>query len=99
VGLGDLAELSEFARPGVCEKNVEAAFAFLDCCEESVEVGQLRYVALNADGVGADQFHGRVELGLTTAGDEDERTFPGEPLGGREADAAVAAGDESDLSF
>src|SRR5262249_33672021 len=49
--------------------------------------------------VPADQLDRLVELGLPPAGDEDMGPFLNESPGRRQADAAVAAGDDRDLAF
>jgi hypothetical protein len=56
-------------------------------------------VRLDAGGPRPDRLNGGVEFGLTAAGHEDPRALGRETLGGGEADAGGAAGDDGDLSF
>src|SRR6202021_1640112 len=49
---------------------------------DAVEGGQSGNVSLNTSDVAADRLHGRFELFLTTAGDEDVGTFSYEELCG-----------------
>jgi len=53
---------------------------------------------LHAGGASAELLNRSVELVLTAAADKDVSTLGDEPLRRREADAAVAASDECDLS-
>src|SRR5579863_9861664 len=60
----------------------------LDGLVETIEVGQSGNVSLNASNVAADRLHGRVELFLTAARDEDvgalfyEQLCSGQPYPG-----------------
>jgi len=56
-------------------------------------------IGLYAGDVRADLCDGLVDLGLAAAGDKHVGALFNEPLGGREADAAAAAGDDGNLVF
>ena len=97
--LGDGAEGQHLAPARIGEEDVDASLLLLDGGVEPIEVGELRHVALDGHRAVADLLHCLIELGLTPARDEDVGTFVREPLGGGEADAAVAPRDHRDLSF
>ena len=96
--LGVAAQGTEFSGAGVGEEDVDSALFALDLIEQTVEVVQIRNIALHTYDVASDLFDGRVESGLTAAGDVDEGAFCDEALCGRETDAAVAARNHCDLS-
>jgi hypothetical protein len=81
------------------EEDVDAACAFLHRRDQAVEVGELRNVALNRGDSPADLLDGGIKLTLATTRDEDVSAVRNEPLCRRQANAAVAAGDEGDLSI
>ena len=89
----------ELAAAGVGEEDVEAAFLLLNGGEELVEIRKVRDIALDAECIRSEFLHGGIELRFAPAGDEDEGAFRDETLGGGEADAAVAAGHQSDFVF
>ena len=47
----------------------------------------------------SELLYGGIEFGLPSSGDEDEGSFGNELLCGGEANAAAAAGDDSDFIF
>ena len=97
--LGDRLERQERATARVGEQDVDAAGLLADLLEKAIEIIDLRDVALNTGRVAADFADGGVKLGLAAAGDEEARALRGETLCGREADAAVRAGDDDNLAF
>src|SRR5208282_417834 len=78
--------------------NVEATLRAFNGGIDAVEVCKIGNVAADASNVAANEFHGSVEFGLTTASDEYIRAFGHKPFGRGESDAAAAPGDEGDLS-
>ena len=64
-----------------------------------IEIAELRDVSLNPGHVFPDFFHCRSKLAVTATGDENVGAFACEPLCRRQPDAAIATGDERDLSF
>lgn len=96
---GDSAERCKIAPSGIGEQDVDLPGLLADRLKETIEVGQLRNVALHAYGPTADFGNRRVELGLTPAGHEDTRAFLREPLGAGQPDAAVGSGDDRDLAL
>src|SRR3989441_3468835 len=97
--LGDRAQRRERAAAVIGEADVEPAFLSPHRLVQTVQVRELRHVALNAGGPLADLLHRGVELVRAAAGDEDVRAFLREPARGREADAAVATRDDGDFPF
>ncbi len=77
---GDIAEGSKFANAGVGENNIDSLLHLTDCLVETIQVGQLCDVSLNASYVAADCLHGLVEFLLATARDEDIGTLFDEEL-------------------
>src|SRR5258707_197665 len=71
----------------------------MDLRERTIEIAELRDVSLNSSHVFPDFVHCRSELAVTATGDENVRAFACEPLCCRQPDAAIATGDERDLSF
>ena len=67
--------------------------------KESVEIVQIRHVALNARDVISDFPHSVVEISLSAPGDEDVGALGDEAPSGRKAFSTIAARDEGDLSF
>jgi hypothetical protein len=63
------------------------------------EIGEARCVGADADRFRAELLHGGVEFGLAAAGDVDGCAFVDEALGGGEANACAATGDDCDFSF
>ena len=96
--LGDLAERGELRAAGVGEQDVDPPVLLPHRRVEPIEVGQLRDVALHADRPVADLGDRPVQLLLPAAGDDDLGPLGREPLGRRQADAAVAARDDRDLA-
>src|ERR1700688_2797499 len=82
----------------VGEQNVQMSLLCLHDCEQPVEVIQIRYVALNPRNPGAQGHYCLVQLILTPASDEDVCTLRYKPLRGRQADAAIAACNDGNLS-
>ena len=95
--LGDRSKSGNFSGARVGEQNV--AFLLLHGGVQSVEIGQLRDVSLDAGDILADLPGREVELALTAAGDEDVSLLGGESLGGGEANTTVAPCDDCDSSF
>jgi hypothetical protein len=87
--LGDRSKSGNFSGACVGEQNVDLAFLLLHGGVQSVEIGQLRDVTLDAGDILADLPGREVELALTAAGDEDVSLLGGESLGGGEANTTV----------
>ena len=97
--LGNRPEGRELRAAGVGEENVDAALLPLHFGVKTIEIPEACYVASNARGLLSYLIHGRVELGLPAARDEDVGALLGKASGRGETDPAVASGDDSDLSF
>src|SRR5260370_6576380 len=96
--LRDLFQGGKFSDAGVGEDDVKLPFCF-DCLIKAVEVCQFGNVSLNASDVSADRLHGRVELFLTAARDEDEGTLSYEELCRRKPHPGCATGNDCYLSL
>src|SRR5580658_4481995 len=96
--LGDLTKGREAAASGVGKQDVETALLVLNGGVDAIEVCKVGDIAADAGNVMFNEFHGGVEFGLTTAGDEDIRAFGHKTLGCSESDTAAAAGDQGDFS-
>jgi len=59
---------------------------------KTIEIGQLGNVSLDASDIAADRLHGRIELSLTAARDENVGTLSYEELCGSEPDPGRATG-------
>jgi len=84
---------------GVGEDDVEATFFLFDQTEQSVKVGWLRDVSLDAADVLAYLLNCSGEVAFAPATDKDIRTFDGELFCCCKTDAAIAARYERDLSI
>src|ERR1700722_8473315 len=72
---GNGSKGNEFTHAGVSENNVDSPLHLGDGFVETIKVGQLGDVPLNARNVGADCLYGLVELLLATARYEDIGTL------------------------
>src|SRR6202140_386002 len=72
---GDGPEGNKFANAGVGENNIDSPLPFRHGLVETIKVGQIGNVSLNARDIAADCFYGLVEFLLVTARDEDIRTL------------------------
>ena len=97
--LADRPERGDRCDAGVGEQDVEAPFLLLHRGVQTVEVREVRDVALHAGVVPADSRYRFIEFRLPASGDEDVGALGDEPPGGGQADAAVAAGDDRDFPF
>ena len=95
--LGGLLDRGELGPAGVDEQHVDSAEAILRAGEQFVEVGEPGHVGTDGQGIAADGRCGLGQRPLVPTADDDLGATPAEFLGGRQADAAVAAGDDSDL--
>ena len=96
--LSDFAESSKFSDAGVRENDVKCPFRF-DCLIKTIEIGQSGNVSLNTGDATADRLHGRVELLLTAASNEDICTLSYEELCGSQAYSSCATGDDCYFSL
>src|ERR1700755_326961 len=96
--LSDFAEGSKFSSAGVGENDIDSSLR-LDGLVETIEVGQSGNVSVNASDVAADRLHGRVELFLTAARDEDVGTLFYEQLCSGQPYPGCATGNDCHLSL
>src|SRR5439155_13208487 len=89
----------EFCDAGVNEEDVDLAEFLRNRRIEAVEVGKFRDIGLNGKDTVADRLDCLVECFLATSGNRDLGAFFRKALGGGKTDAAVAAGDDGDLTF
>jgi hypothetical protein len=85
----DLAEGGELVKTGIGEQHVDATCFHFDGGVDPVDIGELRYVALNCHDVASDRGDGLVQLRLATACDEYLRALCGELPGGTKANAGA----------
>src|ERR1700688_2300333 len=90
---------NEFAHARVSENNVDSPLHLGDGLVETLKVGQLGDVALNARNVGADCLHSLVEFLLATARYEDIGTLFDEKFCRSEPNPFCSAGDDGGLAF
>jgi hypothetical protein len=96
--LSDLAERQHRPAAGIGIEDIDAAGLGADLFVEAIEIGGVRRIRLDTGHIAADFLLGRLERVDAAAGDEDVRAFGGKQLGGSEADAAGATGDDSNLA-
>src|SRR5882762_1368784 len=94
----DLSQRSKLTDTGVSEKNIDSPIR-LDDFVETINVGQIGNVSLNACNVLADCLHGLVEFLLATACDEDVGTFVNKQLSCREPYPTAPSRDDRNLTF
>src|SRR2546428_8754185 len=96
--LSDLAEGGIRRDAGIREHNIEPALLPLDLCEEAIKFAKVRHVSSYAGDISSDLLYRRRQLRITAPRDEDVGAFVHKQLGRREANAAIAAGDECHFS-
>lgn len=87
------AERSKGAAPGIGDQDVNVSFLFFYLSIQTIEIGQIGDVALNAGEIAADFPDGLVQFVLAAACNENIGAFRDKQLGGGEAEAAGSAGD------
>ena len=95
----DVGQRHRVANSGIGEHDVDVSGFLLHNAIEAIEVGDLGHIGLHASGVSADLVNRRVQFRFATANHEDACALPGEAFGGRQADAAVCAGNDGDFPF
>src|SRR5262245_11448673 len=78
---------------------VEPALLALDLCEQAIEIAEIRHVSLHAGDIAPDVLNRGGQLSIAAPGYKDVDSFVHGLLRARQADAAIAAGDERNLSF
>src|SRR5579863_2406959 len=96
--LSDFAEGRKFSNASVGKNDIDSSLS-LDSLIETIEVGQSGNVSLNTSNVAADRLHGRVELFLTAARDEDVGTLFYEQLCGGQPYPGCATGNDCHFSL
>jgi len=82
---------------GSGKENVDLPLLVGYLCVKSIEIHEIRHVALDGGNIPADQGCSLVQFRLPSAGDVDESAFLDEALGGRETNSAAAARDNGNL--
>src|ERR1700722_14091335 len=90
---------NEFAHTSISENDVDSPLGLGDGLVETIKVGQLGDVALNARNVGANCLYGLVEFLLATARYKDIGTLFNEKFCRCETNAFCSAGDDGGLAF
>src|SRR6202051_3710624 len=96
--LSDFSEGSKFSYAGVGKNDIDSSLS-LDGLVETIEVVQSGNVSLNTSDVAADSLHGRVELFLTAARDEDVGTLFYEQLCSGQPYPGCATGNDCRFSL
>ena len=81
------------------ENDIELALVALDSREKPIKIGEVRYVTLNGCYVASDLLYCSSQLGLTSSADKNVRTFIDKLLCRRQANPAIAAGNERNFFF
>jgi hypothetical protein len=95
----DLFERREVALTGAGEEDVDLAFFAFNRFVESVEVGKIGGVALDACDAFADELYGLIELPLAASGDEDVSTLFHEEFSCCQRHPRGSCGDHRYFSF
>src|SRR5271170_1196640 len=96
--LRDLSQSGKFSDAGIGEKNINSPLG-LDGLVETIQVRQFGNISPDADGAGADEFHGIIEFLLATASDEDISALLDEEFGRGQPYSGSAAGDDCHFSL
>src|ERR1700733_3285666 len=94
----DTSQGGKFSNPGVGEYDVDSPLRH-DGLIESVKVGEVGNVALNAGDVAADRLDGLIKFLLATARDEDVGPLSDEEFCRGKPYARGTAGDDCRFSF
>src|SRR5271170_6319993 len=97
--LGDLAEPGLLAHPGACPQHVDRALFLLDRVEQTVQIVEVRRIALHAGHVPANQLDGFIHSLLPPTRNENVSSFVNEQLGTGQRHTARRAGDHRDLAI
>src|SRR5437016_4857294 len=97
--LSYFAEGSILRNTCIREHNIELALLPLDLCEEAIKIAKVRDVSLYAGHTSSDLFYSRSQLRIAAPRYEDVRAFVHKLLRRRKTDAAIATGNECNLSF
>ena len=95
--LGDGRARNHLAQARVREQRIDAALRALHRLIKSIEIGELRNIALDAGGLRTQQCDRRIELIATTAHDEYMCSFLDEPLRSGEPYSGGPTGDHRDF--
>src|SRR6202171_4380885 len=98
MSLGRRYERSDFTPASVCEEDVDVAVLLFHDGIEPVQILQARYVASDRRDVSPDQGCCLFQLFLSSASDHDVGTFFHEALGCGQANPAVSACDDRNLT-
>src|SRR5579863_1819385 len=96
---GDDPKGNKFANAGVGENNIDPALHFRDCLIQTIKVGQLGDITLNAKSTPADGLDGIVEFFLAAACNEDISTLFDEEFCRSQSNSFCPAGDDGGLAF
>src|ERR1700690_2051019 len=96
---GDLPQWNDLCDTGIGELYVDAAFLGLYRCVQTVEIGEVSHVALNARDVVPDFLNRRIELRRPAPGNEDIRALRDESPRRRQTDAAITSSHNCHFAF
>ena len=90
------AERRETPSPGIGDQDINVSFLFFYPSIETIEIGQISDVALNAGDIAADFPDGLFQFFLAAARNENIGAFRDKPFRRGEAEAAGSADDRAD---
>src|ERR1700679_1116599 len=96
---GDGLKRDKFANAGVSKNNIDLPLRLSNGSEETIKIGRIGNVALDARNVAGDCLHGLVEFLLATAGDENIGALFDEKFCRSQSNPFRAPGDQSDLAL
>src|SRR5882757_9240945 len=96
---GDGPKRNNFGNTGIGENNVDPPLHLSDGLVETIKVGKVGNISLDAGNVAADRLHRVIELLLATARDEDIGALLHEKLCRSQPNPVSASGDDSYLAF
>src|ERR1700677_5001246 len=96
---GDGPEGNKLANASVSENNIDSPLYLSDGFVETIKIGQLGNVSLNARNVAADCLYGLVEFLLAAARNEDVGTLFDEKLCRSQSNPLCPAGNHSGLAL
>src|SRR5580698_3280160 len=93
------AEGSKGAAPGIGDQDVNVSFLIFYLSIQTIEIGQIGDVALNAGDIAADFPDGLVQFVLAAARNKNIGAFRDKPFGRGEAEAAGGVGNNCYFSI
>src|SRR6266446_4551375 len=96
---GHFAQGNKFSNAGVGENDIDSPLRLTDRLVETIQIGQVCHVPLNARHVAADCRYGLIEFLLAAARDEDIGTLLDEKFCSSQPNPFCPASDDGCLAF